>query len=229
MQEIEIYTDGGCRGNPGIGAYAAIFKDRNGRDLYRLGDFSNQTTNQEMEVSAVLLAMEVITALTRSGQKYTYHIYSDSQYSVDTFNQWLDGWIMNNTIGRKSHPKLWKQVDTYKREAQDAGITVTMEHVRAHATNQGNNEVDRLVNKLMDDGKVYEIVLTNPNIRELAQKDIRNFSETEDAPAIVEDQDRFAIFDRDTLESYVVDAGSDLHQMIMDKYITTSEEVRIIK
>jgi ribonuclease HI len=239
QQIIDIYTDGGCRHNPGIGAYAAIFKDHaTGRDLYRLGDFNNHTTNNEMEASAVLLAMEVIVALAREGRTFaSYHIYSDSNISVETFNSWLEGWILNGNINAKANNKIWKQVYQYKKEAEKYGIAITMEYVKAHADNQGNNEVDGLCNKLMDDGKVYEIVLTNPNIRELAQKDLRNFSYTEDDATSdishIEKLPKFVVVDFDRRETYEIGEDDELYAALKDyadkKNAFLSEGTRIIK
>lgn len=238
QQIIDIYTDGGCRRNPGIGAYAAIFKDHaTDRELYRLGDFNNHTTNNEMEASAVLLAIEMIVALAREGRKATYHIYSDSQISVDTFNEWLEGWMLNGNINSKANNGIWKQVYQYKKEAQNAGVAITMEHVRAHADNQGNNDVDRLCNKLMDDGKVYELILTNPDIRELAHKDLRNFSYTEDGTASdmshIEKLPKFVVVDFDRRETYEIGEDDELYAALKDyaekKNASLSEGTRIIK
>jgi ribonuclease HI len=179
MQTIEVFTDGGCRGNPGVGAYAAILKDEaTGQVLFKLGDYKEQTTNQEMEVSAVLLAISLITAMSRSGRKYIYKMYSDSEYCVNAFNDWLDGWVLSGKIKQKAHNRLWQQIDTFKRELKSLGISVSMVHVRGHADNQGNNEVDKLVNRLMDEGRVYNLILTNPDIRYLASNNLRNFSES---------------------------------------------------
>lgn len=236
QQIIDIYTDGGCRRNPGIGAYAAIFKDHaTDRELYRLGDFNNHTTNNEMEASAVLLAIEMIVALAREGKKAAYHIYSDSQISVDTFNEWLEGWMLNGNINSKANNGIWKQVYQYKKEAQNAGVAITMEHVRAHADNQGNNDVDRLCNKLMDDGKVYELVLTNPDIRKLAQKDLRNFSEvsSDEETRHLEKLPKFVIVDFDNRETYEIDENNEIFSVLRDyaskKNVSLSEETRIIK
>lgn len=236
QQIIDIYTDGGCRRNPGIGAYAAIFKDHaTDRELYRLGDFNSYTTNNEMEASAVLLAIEMIVALAREGKKATYHIYSDSQISVDTFNEWLEGWMLNGNINSKANNGIWKQVYQYKKEAQNAGVAITMEHVRAHADNQGNNDVDRLCNKLMDDGKVYELVLTNPNIRELAQKDLRNFSEvsTNEETHHLGKTSKFVIVDFDNRETYEIEENDEIYSVLREyaakKNVSLSEETRVIK
>jgi ribonuclease HI len=210
MQTIEIYTDGGCRGNPGVGAYAAIFKESGtGKVLYQLGDYNVHTTNQEMEVSAVLLATSIIVAMSRAGRRYIFKIYSDSEYCVNTFNNWLDGWVLSGKIKEKAHSRMWKDIDTFKRELKALGVAVSMEHVRGHADNKGNIEVDSLVNKLMDDGRVYNLILTNPDIRYLASNDIRSYSEPGANPAPI-----FVVVDCQNGKSVATYDGDELTNLL---------------
>jgi len=228
MQTIEIYTDGGCRGNPGVGAYAAIFKESGtDRVLYKLGDYNVQTTNQEMEVSAVLLATSIIVAMSRAGRRYIFKIYSDSEYCVNTFNDWLDGWVLSGKIKEKAHSRMWKDIDTFKRELKALGVAVSMEHVRGHADNKGNIEVDRLVNKLMDDGRVYNLILTNPDIRYLAGNDIRKFSEQAGSA-----QPAYVVVDCRTGESVPVPVDDELTGLLRPRFgggqDASVDEIRVI-
>ena len=84
---IDIYTDGACRGNPGPGGYGVIVK-QNG-DIKTFAQGYRKTTNNRMELLAVIIALE---ALPEGGQIVT--VYSDSKYVVDAIEKgWLKNWL----------------------------------------------------------------------------------------------------------------------------------------
>ena len=112
MKQIEIYTDGACRGNPGPGGYGAVLKYR--RHRKEISGGFRETTNNRMELLAVIVALE---KLQTSGHQV--HIYSDSRYVVDAVSKgWLDGWVKKNFAGKKN-PDLWMR---YLRAARSQHI-----------------------------------------------------------------------------------------------------------
>ena len=89
MTTVNIYTDGACSGNPGPGGWGAIWMAGNARKEISGGE--KQTTNNRMELSAVIFALEELK------RPCEVNIYSDSAYVVNAFQQnWIAGWIKNN-------------------------------------------------------------------------------------------------------------------------------------
>lgn len=108
MTTIEIFTDGACSGNPGAGGWGAILRCEGAEKELSGGE--NQTTNNRMELTAVI---EALKALKRECQ---VTIYTDSRYVMDGVNQWLPNWKRNNwrTTNKKSAVKnldLWQEID----------------------------------------------------------------------------------------------------------------------
>jgi ribonuclease HI len=102
VDKIEIYTDGAAKGNPGPGGYGVIL--RSGRFEKELSQGFYHTTNNRMELLAVIVGLET---LKKKGNKV--YIYSDSKYVVDPINKkWLDQWQ------KKSWSKV-KNIDLWKR------------------------------------------------------------------------------------------------------------------
>ena len=82
---VNIYTDGACSGNPGPGAYAAILLYKDKEKV--VSGFKEQTTNQEMEISAVLNALKAV-----KNKNIGINLYSDSKYALDGMSDWMHGW-----------------------------------------------------------------------------------------------------------------------------------------
>lgn len=100
MPTVEIYTDGSARGNPGPGGYGAILKWGNAEK--ELSQGFRKTTNNRMELLAVIVALET---LTREGLEV--EVYSDSKYVVEAVKQgWVFGWQKKGFKGKKN-PDLW--------------------------------------------------------------------------------------------------------------------------
>lgn len=138
---IEIYTDGACRGNQfnkNLGAWA-YYKDRY---CYAKGIQEN-TTNNIMELTAVIKALEMLALNKRFNDKIT--IYSDSTYVIMGINVWYKGWIKKNWKGVKN-VELWKKLLTEKMKF----ARITFQHIPGHSGNIGNETVDKLCNEAMD-------------------------------------------------------------------------------
>jgi ribonuclease HI len=142
MGEMEIYTDGACRGNPGPGGWAAVLR---GKDHERvLQGAETWTTNNRMELTAAVRALEALT------QPCRVTLYTDSEYLQRGVGEWLPTWKMRGwkTAGKKAvkNRDLWQQLD-----AAAAVHQVDWRWVRGHSGNAGNERVDRLANAAIDE------------------------------------------------------------------------------
>ena len=136
MDEVIIYTDGACSGNPGPGGWGAIlmFKDIK----KEISGAQNNTTNNIMELTAVIEALKLL--------KYPckVQLYSDSAYVVNAFLQkWVDNWQKNNwkTADKKDvkNKELWQELISLTTTHQ-----VKFIKVKGHADNEFNNRCDEL-------------------------------------------------------------------------------------
>lgn len=91
---IIIYTDGGCRGNPGLGAWASILISEKYNLRLEIGESEEMTTNNKMEMKAVIKALE------RLKNSHNIKVYSDSAYLVNGMNGWIYTW--QKIIGLKA-------------------------------------------------------------------------------------------------------------------------------
>lgn len=122
MKAVTIYTDGACSGNPGPGGWAFIIM-YNGK-LKGMSGHIGDTTNQRAEIIAVIKALETLKEQVHA------HIFSDSQYVVNT---------MTKNWKRKANLDLWNQLDELCK-FHDVDFT----WVKAHSGNPANELVDRL-------------------------------------------------------------------------------------
>lgn len=146
MEEIKIYTDGACSGNPGAGGWAYAFKNSKNKVIHSYGG-SSETTNNRMELSAVLNALEDIYD---NGLKYhDIVIVSDSAYVVNAINQnWLEKWFLNNWKTAKcenvKNRDLWERLYYLRSDIRKTGYSIKFEKVKGHAGNEMNELVDKL-------------------------------------------------------------------------------------
>lgn len=136
MKTVDIYTDGACSGNPGVGGYCAILM-YNGAEKVVSG-YELETTNNRMELLAVIKGLEALK------ETCIVNIYSDSQYVVDAFLQnWVFSWQQNGwkTAGKKAvkNPDLWlRLLELYNVHE------VTFIKVKGHSDNEFNNRCDKI-------------------------------------------------------------------------------------
>ncbi|MDP3518566.1 MAG: ribonuclease HI [Pseudohongiella sp.] len=138
-EHVEIYTDGACKGNPGKGGWGAMLTYKGVvKELYG-GEM--QTTNNRMELTAVIRALE---ALKRPGLQI--HVYSDSRYVLSGIEEWLPAWKARSwkTSSRKPvlNQDLWQQLDQLNQQHQ-----VVWHWVKGHSGNAGNEKADELANR----------------------------------------------------------------------------------
>ena len=129
---IEIFTDGACSGNPGPGGFGVIM--RAGKHYKELSQGFRKTTNNRMELMAVIVALE---ALNKPKSKVT--IYSDSKYVVDAINKgWLEAWVRSD-FKKKKNPQLWKRFLKVFKQHQ-----VSFIWIKGHADHPENERCDEL-------------------------------------------------------------------------------------
>lgn len=132
---VEIYTDGACSGNPGPGGWGAILRF-NGHEK-ELSGGDEETTNNRMEMMAVIKALE---ALTRTSD---VHIYTDSKYVMQGITEWLEGWKAKGwkTASKKpvKNQDLWQEIDSL---IQAHNVQFTW--VKGHAGHPENERADQL-------------------------------------------------------------------------------------
>lgn len=127
-----MYTDGASRGNPGRGGYGTILMYRQHRKELTAG--YRQTTNNRMELLAVIVGLE---AIKKPGSEVK--VYSDSQYVVDAVNKgWVWTWQRKGFKGKKN-PDLWRRfIDIYKQH------DVKMHWIKGHSGIPENERCDVL-------------------------------------------------------------------------------------
>jgi ribonuclease HI len=132
---IEIYCDGACSGNPGPGGFGAIL--RSGSTIKELSGFSPDTTNNRMELTAAITALEALKRPCR------VVLTTDSQYLVKGMQEWLAGWIRKGWINSKKEPvlnrDLWERLDSLARVH-----TIEWRWVRGHNGHPENERCDEL-------------------------------------------------------------------------------------
>ena len=138
---IEIYTDGACRGNPGPGGWAALL--RQGAQERELSGAEPQTTNNRMELTAVIRALEALKRPVHA------RLYTDSQYVQRGISEWLPEWKGRGwrTAARKPvrNQDLWQRLDELATRHH-----IDWQWVPAHAGVPGNERADRLANEAID-------------------------------------------------------------------------------
>ena len=142
FSNVEIYTDGACRGNPGPGGWGASLRfNEHRKDLYGA---EAETTNNRMELMAVI---QGLNSLSRS---CSVRIYTDSKYVLNGVTQWLSNWKKNGwkTAARKpvKNVRLWQQLDAALEKHQ-----VDWKWVKGHSGDEGNECADALANQGIDE------------------------------------------------------------------------------
>ena len=139
---VEIFTDGGCRGNPGIGGWGALL--RYGETEKELFGGEPETTNNRMELTAVIRALEALT------RPVPLRITTDSKYVKDGITQWIHNWKRNGwkTAAKKpvKNADLWQQLDALVQQFE-----IEWAWIKGHSGHRENEIADELANRGMDE------------------------------------------------------------------------------
>ena len=136
MKVVDIYTDGACSGNPGLGGYCAILLYKGVEKI--VSGSEKDTTNNRMELIAAIKGLECLK------EPCQVNLYSDSQYLVDAFNQnWLISWQMNGW--KNANKKEVKNIDLWEKLLEySSKHKITFIKVKGHADNEYNNRCDKI-------------------------------------------------------------------------------------
>lgn len=142
MKQVTIYTDGACKGNPGKGGWGAILQfGPHEKELY---GYEAQTTNNRMELMAVIVALETLK------EPCQIDLYSDSSYVLKGIKEWIHGWKARGwkTADKKpvKNDDLWRRLDEARQRHR-----VTWNWVKGHAGDVMNERADGLANKAITD------------------------------------------------------------------------------
>ena len=139
---LKIYTDGACRGNPGPGGWGAVLR-YNGTEK-RLYGGEAESTNNRMELTAVIKALETVTRHCK------IDLTTDSKYVIQGITEWLDGWKKRGwkTAAKKPvlNQDLWVQLDT-----QVSRHDIEWHWVKGHSGHPENELADQLANQGIDE------------------------------------------------------------------------------
>jgi len=135
---VRIYTDGACKGNPGPGGWGAIL--RSGEGETELFDGELRTTNNRMELTAVIRALETLE------EPSTVEVYTDSQYVQKGISEWLHAWKRRGWRTADKQPV--KNIDLWQRlDRAAAPHRVSWHWVKGHAGHPENERADALANR----------------------------------------------------------------------------------
>jgi ribonuclease HI len=135
---VEIFTDGACKGNPGPGGWGALL--RYGEHEKELCGGEAETTNNRMELMAVIAALEALKRPSR------VRVTTDSQYVKRGVNEWMARWKLNGWLTAERKPvknrELWERLDGALSEHR-----VEWHWVRGHTGHPENERADELANR----------------------------------------------------------------------------------
>ena len=136
---IKIYTDGACKGNPGIGGWGALLVYN--EQSIEIFDGELETTNNRMELMAVIEALNHAASMNDDVQ-----IYTDSSYVQKGIQEWIHNWKKNGWRSSNKKPvknqDLWQKLDTL-----NSSLNVEWFWVKGHAGHPGNERADFLANE----------------------------------------------------------------------------------
>jgi ribonuclease HI len=135
VKKIEIFTDGACKGNPGPGGWGVIL--RMGKHEKEMSGSDPQTTNNRMEMTAVIRALNALT------EPCDVNVCTDSRYVIDGMTKWVQGWQKKGWINASKQPvrnaDLWHDlIDAVRRHK------VSWQWVRGHDGHVENERADKL-------------------------------------------------------------------------------------
>ena len=138
MKDVIIYTDGACRGNPGIGGWGALMSYK--EEVKELYGGEVDTTNNKMELRAVIEGLNILK------EPCSVKVFTDSKYVMEGINSWIHNWKKNNwkTANKKDvkNKDLWIQLDKLVSKHN-----ISWEWVKGHSGNPGNDKADELANR----------------------------------------------------------------------------------
>lgn len=150
-----LYSDGGCRGNPGPGAFAYLVQEHDGKVVIQGGEFESHSTNNKMELSGPIHGLkelqEILPGIGKDALLTKVKVMTDSKYVVDGMKSWVSGWKSRGW--KKADNKapenleLWQELDSVAQKF----LQVEWVWVKGHGGHPQNEYCDRKANELMDE------------------------------------------------------------------------------
>ena len=152
MSVIEVYTDGACSGNPGPGGYGIIL--RYGNHSRKISGYDPNTTNNRMELMAVI---EALRAIKKPGR---VKVVSDSSYVIKGMTEWIKGWIKKNWVNSQKKPvlnrDLWEKLLEFSQPH-----TIEWVWVKGHQGHTENEECDKMARQAIANKKGIDSSILN--------------------------------------------------------------------
>ncbi len=141
---IEIYTDGSSLGNPGPGGFGVVFIQNN-KIIKELGGSDKNTTNNKMELKAVIEALIYIKKSKLDIKKSQFKIFTDSSYVLGGVTTWVSNWENNGwkTANKKPvlNQVLWQELIELSR---NIGVNLSWQKVKGHSGDLYNDRADEI-------------------------------------------------------------------------------------
>ena len=139
---VQIYSDGGCRGNPGPGGWGVLLRYQSVEKSYYGAEA--HTTNNRMELMGAIKGLEALK------KPCTVELYTDSQYVRKGMSEWIINWKKKGWKNSQKEPvknmDLWQQLD-----ALAAQHSITWHWVKGHSGHPENEMADELANRAIDE------------------------------------------------------------------------------
>lgn len=155
MKHVTIFTDGASRGNPGPGGWGVVTIYPDAHDRMRvseLGGREDLTTNNRMEMTAVLKGLEYFNSFYENFTDISFTIFTDSAYVLNGSSKWVKGWVANNWKSGKEEVKnrdIWEQIIEAMK-----GKNITWKLLPGHSGIAGNERCDVISTEFADDKTV---------------------------------------------------------------------------
>ena len=157
-----IYTDGSAHPNPGPGGFGVIVLDKDEKLLYNYNKRCENTTNNREELKAILYSF-LNYGININNPLYGFNnydipiVYSDSNYCVQTFNEWMFNWARNGwTKSDHNQPENLDLIQAYYDWYQK-GYRIDLRKIKGHAGNKWNEIADQLATGKITPEEVYKI------------------------------------------------------------------------
>ena len=135
MKQVEIFTDGACKGNPGPGGWGALL--RMGRHEKEICGAEPETTNNRMEMTAALKALGALI------EPCEVTLYTDSKYLIDGMTKWIHGWKKKGWVNASKKPV--RNADLWHELIEAASPhRISWQWVKGHSGHPENERVDKL-------------------------------------------------------------------------------------
>ena len=154
MKKIEIYTDGSSLGNPGPGGWGSVFVE-NDKMIKELGGYDKNTTNNRMELMAVI---ETLKYISKNHKKDSITIFADSNYVLLGITTWIHNWEKNGwrNASKKEvmNQDLWKELIALIR---NYGNKINWQKVKGHSGHVYNDKADEIATTFAEH-KIFKLI-----------------------------------------------------------------------